>query len=139
MSRWSEAFKALSSNDTADTADTNPRSEGRRVFVSAESAVSQGNGNQNVGGESMSIDSAPYVDDPIERAAIEAEDKPARRVRKRPVSWARSDDEPAPGDFCGCCAGLLWWSNTDPPRGWCCCTCHPPAHLQPGQFRVVAA
>ncbi len=77
-------------------------------------------------------------DDPVERAAIQAETIPARRERKRPVSWARAKDYPAPGDFCGCCAGQLWWSDTDPPRGWCCCTCHPPAHLQAGQFRVVA-
>ena len=78
------------------------------------------------------------LEDSVERAAIQAEDQPVRRLRKRPISWARADDEPAPGDFCGCCSGSLWWSDTDPPHSWCCTTCHPPAHLQIGQFRVVA-
>jgi hypothetical protein len=76
--------------------------------------------------------------DAIERAAIQAEGQSVRRLRKRHVSWSRADDEPAPGDYCGCCAGQLFWSDTDPPRGWCCTTCHPPCHKQPGTFRVVA-
>ena len=80
----------------------------------------------------------PFITDPIERAAIQAEALPVRRIRKRPVSWARPDDEPAPGDYCGCCSGLLWWIDTDPPRGWRCACCYPPCHLQAGQFRAVA-
>lgn len=77
-------------------------------------------------------------DDAVERAAIQAEGNPVRWERKRPVSWARTEDHLAPGDYCGCCAGLLWWTHTDPPRGWNCCGCNPPAHSQAGQFRVVA-
>jgi len=86
-------------------------------------------------------DSTPQnlsFDDPIERAAIQAEAMPVRRTRKRMMSWAQAEDIPKPGDYCGCCSGSLWWSDTDPPRGWCCTTCHPPCHLQAGQFRAVA-
>jgi hypothetical protein len=80
----------------------------------------------------------PFVTDPLERAAIQAEPMPVQSLRKRPVSWARAADEPAPGDVCGCCASRLWWTETDAPKGWRCACCHPPAHLQPGQFRAVA-
>jgi hypothetical protein len=80
----------------------------------------------------------PFVADPVERAAIEAESLPVQNVRKRPVSWARAADEPTTGDFCGCCGGHLWWSESDEPKGWRCCSCRPPAHLTAGAFRAVA-
>ena len=80
----------------------------------------------------------PFADDAEERAAIEAEDMPVRRTRKRMVSWANPDDEPQPGDCCGCCSGALWWTSSPAPDGWACCWCHPPAHLAAGQFHVVA-
>jgi hypothetical protein len=82
--------------------------------------------------------SQPFVDDPAERAAIQAEAMPVRRIRKRMMSWARADDEPQPGDYCGCCKGSLWWTETETPKGWRCHWCHPPVHLPPGAFRVVA-
>ncbi len=76
--------------------------------------------------------------DPVERAAIQAEAVPVLRLRKRHVSWSNAGDEPAPGDYCGCCSGQLFWCDTDPPRGWRCCRCHRPCLLEAGQFRVVA-
>lgn len=79
-----------------------------------------------------------FSDDPEERAAIVAEDMPVRHTRKRMVSWADPDDEPQPGDCCGCCSGALWWTGTPAPDGWACCWCHPPAHLQPPEYRVIA-
>ena len=79
----------------------------------------------------------PFADDAEERAAIEAEDMPVRRTRKRMVSWANPDDIPQPGDYCGCCSGALWWTTTA-TDGWCCCCCHPPAHLKPPEYRVIA-
>lgn len=79
-----------------------------------------------------------FFDDAVERAAIRAEALPVRRTRKRMVSWADPADVPQPGDYCGCCSGALWWTDATPPRGWCCTTCHPPAHLEAGQFRVAA-
>jgi hypothetical protein len=78
----------------------------------------------------------PFADDPEERAAIEAEALPVRRLRPR----AAGPGQPQPGDYCGCCKGSLWWTETEAetPKGWRCCCCHPPAHLAPGQFRAVA-
>ncbi len=80
----------------------------------------------------------PFVDDPEERAAIQTEAMPVRRIRKRMTSWVQASDEPQPGDHCGCCSGSLWWTQSEAPRGWCCCRCRPPVHLPPGAFRVVA-
>lgn len=118
MSRWSEAYKSCSLRcDSADSADTPPASVSTVSSVIARHDAFEA----------------------IERSAIQAEALPARRERKRPVSWARAEDCPAPGDFCGCCAGQLWWSDTALPRGWRCCTCHPPVHLEDGQFRVAAS
>jgi hypothetical protein len=54
--------------------------------------------------ESENEAASDAVYEATERAAIQAEAMPARRHRKRPVSWARPDDEPMPGDYCGCCA-----------------------------------
>lgn len=124
MSRWSETYKARAlPHDAVDTVDTVP--PGPRPPPYCVNTVN-------------SVTPSPDVFAAIERAAIQAEAIPVRLLRKRPVSWARAEDEPADGDFCGCCAGSLWWSDTDPPRGWCCTTCHPPCDLQAGQFRVVA-
>lgn len=64
--------------------------------------------------------------------------KPEPTQRRRPVSWARPDILPQPGDVCGCCGGSKWWTSSPTPDGWCCCRCHPPCHLQPGEFRAVA-
>ncbi len=47
----------------------------------------------------------PFVDDPEERAAIQTEAMPVRRIRKRMTSWVQASDEPQPGDHCGCCSG----------------------------------
>jgi hypothetical protein len=77
---------------------------------------------------------APFVDDPEERAAIQAEALPVRHLRPR----AAGQGQPQPGDYCGCCKGSLWWTEAEAPKGWRCCCCHPPAHLAPGQFRAVA-
>ena len=79
---------------------------------------------------------APFIDDPIERAAIQAEadGKPVQRLRSRYVG----DNEPQPGDYCGCCHSSLWWTEAEEPKGWRCSRCHPPANLQAGHFRVVA-
>ena len=79
-------------------------------------------------------DNRPFVDDPIERAAIQAEAMPVRHLRPR----VAGQGQPQPGDYCGCCRGQLWWAETDTPKGWRCCRCHPPGHLQAGQFRAVA-
>jgi hypothetical protein len=78
------------------------------------------------------------LDDPVEFAAIQAGDRPVRHVRNRMTSWADVADEPMPGDFCGCCAGILWWTKTAAPLGWRCTWCHPPNDLPAGQFRVPA-
>ncbi len=72
---------------------------------------------------------SPFVDDPIEREAM-----PVRHLRPR----AAGHGHPQPGDYCGCCKGSLWWTETETPKGWRCCCCHPPAHLEPGQFRAMA-
>lgn len=80
------------------------------------------------------IENQRFDPDPIERAAIEAEAMPVRRLRAR----AAGTGQPQPGDFCGCCAGAVWWIEAEAPKGWRCCCCHPPAHLQPGQFRALA-
>ena len=76
----------------------------------------------------------PFVDDPEERAAIQAGAMPVRHLRPR----VAGQGQPQPGDYCGCCRGQLWWAETDTPKGWRCCRCHPPGHLQAGQFRAVA-
>lgn len=73
-----------------------------------------------------------------EQAAPQTKPGAARRLNKRSPSWSSPNDEPQAGDFCACCEGSRWWSDTDPPRGWCCTTCHPPCHLQAAEFRVVA-
>ena len=80
------------------------------------------------------IENQPIDPDPIERAAIEAEAMPVRRLRAR----AAGTGQPQPGDFCGRCAGAVWWIEAEAPKGWRCCCCHPPAHLRPGQFRALA-
>ncbi len=82
--------------------------------------------------------SRPFVNDPIERAAIQAEAMPVRHIRKRHPAWHDATDEPQPGDRCGCCAASIWWTETANPKGWRCHWCHPPAHLQPSAFRAVA-
>lgn len=116
----------------AGAADNSSPATGRLVGLGGLGASTPQNSN------SAPSDDRPFAADPVERAAIQAEAMPVRRLRKRMVSWEQADDEPQPGDFCGCCCGSLFWSDTDPPRGWCCTTCHPPVHLQAGQFRVVA-
>jgi len=115
-----------------------PKCPNADSVFSADRPENRPNGTIGTNGIGVFSDMRPFVTDPVERAAIQAEAQPVRRIRKRPVSWARADDEPAPGDYCGCCSGSLFWSDTDPPRGWCCTTCHPPCHLQVGQFRVLA-
>ena len=130
--RWSQAYRArIGHHDTIDTMDT----MGAKAPETAQSVHSVKSVIVAKAGETAS---PPFVTDRVERAAIQAEAIPVRRIRKRPVSWARADDEPASGDYCGCCSGSLFWSDTDPPRGWCCTTCHPPCHLQADLFRVVA-
>ncbi|MDE2344699.1 MAG: hypothetical protein KGL63_15145 [Betaproteobacteria bacterium] len=78
------------------------------------------------------------MDDLVERAAIQAASMPVQHIRKLMTSWAQASDEPQPGDHCGCCSGSLWWTESEAPRGWCCCRCHPPVHLPPSAFRVMA-
>jgi hypothetical protein len=78
------------------------------------------------------------VGEAVEAAAIAVQDLPVQRLRKRMVSWAQPDDEPAIGDFCGACAGQIWWTRVPKADGWCCCTCHPATHLAPGQYVVRA-
>ncbi len=74
---------------------------------------------------------------PLMPAPFQPEAAPARRHKRSPA-WPAPDDEPQPGDFCACCHGLLWWIETDAPKGWRCCRCYGPSHLQAGQFRVMA-
>lgn len=77
-------------------------------------------------------------DDVAERAAIQAEALPVRRLRSRPMSWAQAEDIPSPGDFCGCCAGALWWEAVPHRDGWHCAYCRSPSHLPAEKVRVVA-
>jgi hypothetical protein len=93
------------------------------------------NGTIDKGGNS---ENRPFVDDPEERAAIQAEALPVQRRRKRMMSWAQPEDVPKPGDYCGCCEGQIWWTSAPVADGWCCCRCHPPACMEPGTFRAVA-
>ena len=79
-------------------------------------------------------DKRPFADDAEERAAIQAEAVPVRHLRPRTAGQG----QPQPGDYCGGCRGQLWWTETEAPKGWRCCCCHPPQHLQAGQFRAVA-
>ncbi len=128
MTRWGETYRArMKARDNVDIIDkVPPPSPARPQIVKIVNNVSGGEPENDAAFEAA------------ERAAIQAEAVPVRRLRKRHVSWSRAEDEPAPGDYCGCCSGQLFWCKTDPPRGWRCSTCHPPCHLLAGQFRVVA-
>lgn len=72
-------------------------------------------------------------DNPEERAAIKAEGRPVQRIRAR-----TGDSIPKIGDYCGCCKSSLWWTETEAPKGWRCCYCHPPAHLAPEKYKAMA-
>jgi hypothetical protein len=68
-----------------------------------------------------------------------------RAALMRPASWTeRPDCRPAPGAWCGCCGrippayGGRWWQEREAPKGWRCWTCHPPDHLKPAKYLVVA-
>ena len=156
--RWSQAYRERAGHhDTIDTVDTLGAQAPETVHsVNTVNSVMPGTGgdmasraagrsahtvnsvNSVTAAKAGEIISPPFVNDPIERAAIQAEGLPVRRIRKRMMSWARAEDEPQPGDYCGCCEGQLWWTESEGSRGWCCCRCHPPCHLQPGEFRAVA-
>lgn len=63
---------------------------------------------------------------------------PTDPAAKRPPSWSDPAAMPRPGAWCGCCRGKRWWREAADPQGWCCWTCHPPAHLGPGDVCEVA-
>jgi len=48
-----------------------------------------------------------------------------------PPSWADIEHIPDPGAVCSCCRGSSWWRERDEPKGWRCCTCHPPIPSMP--------
>lgn len=77
-----------------------------------------------------------------ERAAIIAEGEHSNATapvpHKLPPSWADASINPTAGARCHCCKGSRWWCEAVNPSGWRCAGCHPPDHLQAGQFRVVA-
>jgi hypothetical protein len=132
--RWSQAYKARTDHrDTMDTLGAQAPEPGQSV-KSVKSVI----GAKNDNATQPPPGDAPFIDDPVERAATEAEHLPVRNVRKRNVSWTPSSDEPAPGDYCACCGSHLWWTETTAPKGWRCTRCHPPAHLEAGGFRAVA-
>lgn len=81
---------------------------------------------------------AELANDNPDPTATQTEPVSLPSMRKRPVSWSRAAGDPQPGDHCGCCVGRLWWTETEDPKGWRCTACHPPAHLQAGEFRAVA-
>lgn len=152
--RWSQTYKARSGHhDTIDTVDTmGAKSPGALHSVNTVKSVTSGNGGDMaaraagqtshsvhsvysvMGAEGKEAASLPFINDPAERAAIQAEAMPVRHLRPR----AAGQGHPKPGDYCGCCKGSLWWTEIETPKGWRCCMCHPPAHLEPGQFRAVA-
>lgn len=103
----------------------------------------------------------PFVDDPEERAAIQAEavcttqpntangipdreevhDKAPEgdALQRRHLTPYSGDGEPTQGAWCGCCHSSRWWTETQDSKGWRCNMCHPPAHLKAGQFKIVHA
>jgi len=131
MSRWSQTYKMRSGSyaniDNMDIIGGQQPERGHNV------------NNVNIVTPRPALDRhANIADDAIERAAIQAEALPVRRLHKRMVSWANMNDNPMPGDFCGCCFGALWWTAAPKANGWCCARCHPPAHLEAGQYEVRA-
>ena len=101
----------------------------------------------------------PCVDAPEERAAIQAEairttqlnttsgvaDREAvcdrapeaDALQRQHLTPYSGDAKPTQGAWCGCCRLSRWWTETQDPKGWRCHMCHPPAHLQAGQFKIV--
>ncbi len=54
-----------------------------------------------------------------------------RSAGQLPPSWSDPHMTPWPGAWCGCCGrhqrrGGRWWREAVAPKGWRCCTCHPP-------------
>jgi hypothetical protein len=152
VSRWSETYKSkMPTSDNIDRIDNMKRAAGQpghsvnivnNVTVEGNesgAATAAVAASYNVNTVNIVTGTANLLsfDDAVERAAIRAEALLVRRTRKRMVSWSNPADLPQPGDYCGCCSGALWWTDAATPRGWCCTTCHPPVHLEAGQFRVV--
>ena len=101
----------------------------------------------------------PFVDDPEERAAIQAEavrttqlnttnSAPSHEVmndtapeadalQRRHLTPYSGNAKPTQGAWCGCCQSSRWWTETQDPKGWRCQMCHPPAHLKAEQFQIV--
>ena len=101
----------------------------------------------------------PFVDDPEERAAIQAEAvrtaqpntansapsyeavndtvPEADALQRRHLTPYSGDAKPKQGAWCGCCRSSRWWTEAQDPKGWRCHMCHQPAHLQAGQFKIV--
>lgn len=79
----------------------------------------------------------------IAHAPVPRADQPSHLVgylnaaQQRPPSWTDSTALPSRGCFCSCCKGQRWWSERDAPKGWRCCTCHPPNHLPSEQTEIV--
>lgn len=71
-------------------------------------------------------------------ATVSPDTVPFDPAAKRPPSWSNPAAVPRPGVWCGCCRGGRWWCEASGPRGWRCRTCHPPAHLGPGDVCEVA-
>jgi len=79
---------------------------------------------------------------PLPEALPEAEPDPFPMGQRMP-SWAQVEDQPQPGDWCGCCGRFKrsagrWWREATEPRGWRCRTCHPPDHLPAAAVVAVA-
>lgn len=135
MSRWSEAYKARAlTSDSVDSVDNvptppaaNPHSVNKVNSVTVSSPL-----------DDAASDAAFEA---TERAAIIAErqhgDARARIVHKLPPAWGDVAVMPTAGARCYCCRGARWWCEAVEPSGWRCAVCHPPGHLEPGNFLEV--
>jgi hypothetical protein len=57
--------------------------------------------------------------------------------RRRPPAWSGAAALPSAGAWCSCCRGQRWWSEARDPKGWRCHACHPPTHLGANNVRDV--
>jgi hypothetical protein len=149
MSRWAEAFRAsVRSRDTADSVDTATgdqpptRPATPPPCVNSVSSVASCDRQENVARPSKSgeLSTVSAVSRPTEtpkadvarREQFVVSERMTGSLRaelQRPPSWADSTALPSRGCFCSCCKGQRWWCEREAPKGWRCCTCHPPDHL----------
>ena len=162
MSRWSDAFHALSTQLTHEThVDTCTDAESRTDLIdvahvsSSVPCVTNRTGGALHGPETQRdgdhvSSSVPCVR-PAEGIGGARDARPGRRLTyqqpraagrqatalQQPPSWAGASRPPPAGAWCSCCRGQRWWSEARDPAGWRCGQCHPPAHLPPDAVRKI--